>query len=731
MAISLVGTNTQDTGSGNALTFAVPGAAQADDLILVAVKQSDNGAAGIWDDDGGGGRGYTQLAYNRSTGGRDQETAIYFKVHSGSESNPTFTWRLGVTGEPMSGAMLIYRGVDTSDPIANFGFLNGQNNAAPANPTANISGPSQVVVVHAATHDDIVSPQPPTDFTMRAQVWAGTSNDHRNLFVADKFVGDLGFYSPGAWNHTVSSTTPEFHTYTLVLSELQSVGFTNIPSGNEFGTSVTVEGFDFGSVQGSGKIELWSDPTGTIKVNQTVTSWSDTSVSFLAVQGTLSNNTTLYVVLTNNAGDETFATAIIFGIPSYTQLVTQLAPDHYWTFNNNYIDVINGNTINLNVQGSGNFVTQPIAENSPVSWLSLGGRRGPDNSSVMNTATTVNGVRAGWIRVNTLPKPLTCIYEEGGGVNNLAFFLGMGNKLIAQLADTNDDNVQVFSDFALVVGRSYHILLRFSYDGSEPVNELALYIDGIKQQVSAGNPLTATNLDAHPGAITFGGTGGNLEVGGTNVDFLEQENTNFSNWVSFSTNKSATELYPLFARGAIPEVTFPESTVASLQSQLDAYSDQTFQNVGPLALRISGATTIADLTLTANDIVFDEAISLFLEWRGLSQLTIINKGTSNFRAEKCIVTSTLGSIVIIDAPLLTLTGIQAGSEVRVYDSSTNQELAGSESVTGTFTASLESTTVNIVVVSVQYEYLRIEDVVLNQDLTLPILQQFDRNYSNE
>ena len=65
MPITFVGSNTQDSGGALSLTFSIPGAAQADDLILVAVKQSENTGAQVWDDDGGGGRGYTRLAYNR------------------------------------------------------------------------------------------------------------------------------------------------------------------------------------------------------------------------------------------------------------------------------------------------------------------------------------------------------------------------------------------------------------------------------------------------------------------------------------------------------------------------------------------------------------------------------------------------------------------------------------------------------------------------------------------
>gem|GEM_PF-4058554 len=186
MAITFVGGTTQDSGGALSLTLPIDGAAQADDFLIAFVKQSENTARRTWDNDGGGGNGWTRLAYNRTTGGRDQETAIYYKIHSGTENNPTFTWNTSGTNEPMSGSLLVYRGVDTAEPIADFGYASAQNDANPRNPPVEVSeSPATILTFHAATHDDISSPAAPTGYTMRTQVWAGASNDHRNHFTAD------------------------------------------------------------------------------------------------------------------------------------------------------------------------------------------------------------------------------------------------------------------------------------------------------------------------------------------------------------------------------------------------------------------------------------------------------------------------------------------------------------------------------------------------------------------
>lgn len=729
MAINFIASNTQDQGGANALTFSIPGAATSGDLLLVAVKQSENTTGREWDDNGGGGRGYTRLAYNRTTGGRDQETAIYYKIHSGSETNPTFTWQTGVTTEPMSGAMLVYRGVDTIAPIDDIGFRQATNDANPPNPSILITDATKIVVIHNATHDDITSPAAPSGYTMRTQIWSGTNNDHRNHFTADADISSTGIYTPPTWLHSVSNTTPEFQTYTIGLSEAPSISITGFPAGSDYGQSITITGFGFEASKGSGKVELWSDASGTIKTVQTASAWSDTSVTFTLSQGALSNNATVYVVVTNNSGDVSSARGIAVGVILYAEIINNLAPDHHWPLNNNYNEVANGLNMTSLVAGTQSFSTEVLSEGTTHSWRTQGGRRACANSYAMNGSTTTNRLMGGWIQINTVSKPLTCIYEEGGGVNNLAFFLGMGNRLIAQFADTGDDNVQAFGDFALEVGRPYHILFRFSY--TDAVKEFTLYIDGVKQQVTSGNPLSSTKLDGHSGGITFGGTGGALEVAGTNVDFVEQVDTNFSNWLTFSRSVSEAEIYSLFSRGAVPGVTLATNTQANLQTSFDSYASQTFVNTTPLALRVEGVTGNGDVTITANDVFFSNGISLFLEWRGPGELTLINKGTSNFKDAKVIATSNTGSVVIIDAPVLTLTGLQPNSEIRVYDSSTGQELAGIEDSVTTFTAALTNPVVDVVIHNIQYKYLRIDNVGLATDVSLPIQQIFDRNYRND
>lgn len=80
--------------------------------------------------------------------------------------------------------------------------------------------------------------------------------------------------------------------------------------------------------------------------------------------------------------------------------------------------------------------------------------------------------------------------------------------------------------------------------------------------------------------------------------------------------------------------------------------------------------------------------------------------------------------------VLTLTGLQPNSEVRVYQAGTTTEIAGIESSGTTFSAITSETSVDIVVHSLGYEYQRIEGADTSSNLTLPIQQRVDRNYRN-
>tara|TARA_R110000772_G_scaffold5691_2_gene20360 strand:+ start:13098 stop:14684 length:1587 start_codon:yes stop_codon:yes gene_type:complete len=100
---------------------------------------------------------------------------------------------------------------------------------------------------------------------------------------------------------------------------------------------------------------------------------------------------------------------------------------------------------------------------------------------------------------------------------------------------------------------------------------------------------------------------------------------------------------------------------------------------------------------------------------------------------------TAATTVVNNNITVTLTGIKDGTEVRVYDTGTQSELAGIESATGgggiddrEFAFSLGAAlVVDIVVHNIDYEYLRLDAFTIpGSNSSVPIQQRFDRNYSN-
>lgn len=94
-----------------------------------------------------------------------------------------------------------------------------------------------------------------------------------------------------------------------------------------------------------------------------------------------------------------------------------------------------------------------------------------------------------------------------------------------------------------------------------------------------------------------------------------------------------------------------------------------------------------------------------------------------------------GSVKIETLISVTLTGLIASpaTEVRVYDTGTTTEIDGQENVvSGSFTFTADATQfVDIVIHNVEYEYIKIENYdVPSTDASIPIQQQFDRNYNN-
>ncbi len=222
MAITHIGSG-DSTRNGNWVAPVIHASATTDDFMVAFVTYSVNGATETWDDDGGGGNGWTQLFSNNETAGRDFTAGCFYKVHDGSESDPTCTLT-GASSGPISGVIEVYRGVDTSTPFdvvyaKGDHWDAGVDDALPTNqPIDTASNGAFVVLAHYATNNDISAGAAPTNYTIRSALTPGSSYNNKQIFTADREIASAGTETPGAWLHTASpDNAAEWGAITLAL----------------------------------------------------------------------------------------------------------------------------------------------------------------------------------------------------------------------------------------------------------------------------------------------------------------------------------------------------------------------------------------------------------------------------------------------------------------------------------------------------------------------------------
>lgn len=571
------------------------------------------------------------------------------------------------------------------------------------------SGGSGVIAINTAAILEIASPNDSVEVNITPTATTGTLNNDSAQFGVISLSSIFGAY-------TLPPVIANFNTTNVFLW-----GATNL----------VITGSNFGAVQGTGKVEFWDDQSGTLKQIQTIDSWSDTSIQIDTVRGSLPDDTIIYLVVTADDGGVSTPFAVTVGVPSYESVLSGLNPDHYWTFNNTYNDIGLQGPNNCSVTaGSPGFTTNPLSRGrSHAFTISAQGQRiEPPNSNFMNAQTETTRSMGGWIRITEVQDSFVCFYEEGGGVNNLAFFMGIGGIIIAQLADTSDDNVHAYSDFKLEPNRDYHILFRFDYNTTD---RFELLIDGVLQNITFGNPLISAggHLDAHSGDIGWGDAAGTLEVFGTDIVFPAPVTSYYQDWASWTIFLSEADVRSeLFTKGALSEITISGGTQAAMQAQLDTYANTVRPNSAS-TFRIENASE-GDFTLDFDNITFDSGTSIQVLYTGSNTLTANNLNGSNLEASK-IETPYGGTVNIVTPSTLTVSGLAANTEVRVFEAGTTTEIAGNESVTGDFITSLQTNSVDLSILNLDFQNIRVKNVDTTTDAFVPIVQRVDRQYLNE
>lgn len=138
----------------------------------------------------------------------------------------------------------------------------------------------------------------------------------------------------------------------------------------------------------------------------------------------------------------------------------------------------------------------------------------------------------------------------------------------------------------------------------------------------------------------------------------------------------------------------------------------------------------ADLGLMKSDIVINQG-------EGIAIIASCETAASGQPAFSGWTSLTFAAQIDIEnqfTPRLNITGLQANSEVRIYNAGTTTELTGIENSSTSFSWEYDYnvyTAVDIVIHALGYKYLRYDSIAINQSgVTLPVSQQIDRVYSN-
>ena len=405
---------------------------------------------------------------------------------------------------------------------------------------------------------------------------------------------------------------------------------------------------------------------------------------------------------------------------AYSDDVLALSPQHLWPFDGNYVDVVGSVADGTNAGFGTAAVLCEDASNS-VECNGTSDRVQIPATTDIDGATNAKGV-GGWVRFNSIQLPPKSIYREGTTGNQFNVTLWAGNKLMLDVANGGDIR-QAFSNNVLKPNRVYHIFGKI--EGSGQDNEFALFVDGIRQSVTEpSNGQTGFASLGVRARAEFGDPSGATQAGGGTVLLNGPTNCRYNYWASF-TGTEASNLTDaqireeLFEKGALPGVTITN------QAGLDALAS-TARPDEPLNIRVEDNG--GDLTLTADNVTHDPLASIHVQWLGTGTLTYINTNGSNASIGS---TPNGGTINFINPAVLTIAPLIAGSEVRVYESGTINEINGIETSGTSFSTAVQVSSVDAVIIKIDYEYIRVNNIdMTGGDVSLPVSQQFDRNYRN-
>jgi hypothetical protein len=528
-------------------------------------------------------------------------------------------------------------------------------------------------------------------------------------------------------------------------------------------TGITLTGSNFGAVQGTVEIGDSVSYSAATKITQTVTNWNTNgqSITFNFVRNsgaTYLPQGDLYVFVTNDGATQQGSIPASFGRVSYLNSIEAdlggRQPDILHILSSDLRDVYNGfNATQSN--GAETYTGTGLCRDTVASWSpnTTSAKIEISNGTYTNT-TPLHGERLifGWIRFPNQYSTPTLFFEEGGGVNNIYLALGFGGRLLANYADSNQDGgigTQAISDFNLSPNRAYHIAVQFDFTLGTGNNFVKCFIDGIEQNINSlevsitgGTIQNVTNQSSHSGDYGYGASNGNLDTGGTDINYPAALNSQFNFWGTYCEGSNGrtsgdpptgAQLKTTFFNKGVVTVDdiFSDSTL-NMQAFVEANIDDTDYGDVPAGVLVERVTGGGNLALTMTNVTFDDRASVHVKFLGTAgeTLTILNAGGGILQS-KCIAPYG-GAVVVNNTNNVTITGIENGSTVYVFDGPlpTDNTIAFTTSSTGNFTFSTVETSITIAVVTLTKGVIRRENVAVSSNTIIPFTQSEDNVYDN-
>jgi RHS repeat-associated protein len=206
--VNFRGAGAQVVSTGSSLVPGLPSGTQAGDLaiLVVAGRPSDTSTPAAPS-------GWTlKSSALREIGARDLKIVTYYRVLSGSDTNPTLSvpsgWQGGQAG--ISGQIAVWSGVSATSP---FDVADATGTAAAATPwtppsTTTVTASARVVSAVASADDNALNLSAAQGFTLRmsgAAYDTTTGGDH-SVGVGDKDQPTAGAVTMPSWGQTVNAS---------------------------------------------------------------------------------------------------------------------------------------------------------------------------------------------------------------------------------------------------------------------------------------------------------------------------------------------------------------------------------------------------------------------------------------------------------------------------------------------------------------------------------------------